>query len=95
MSAKKAPASPASARRWPSARQAQEGTNQVTNQEVANHISHPFKVEGRNWIGNRFILVGRAMFRQQEEAIAYSRGTGEDGEDLPVLKSKPGDVEFA
>lgn len=63
--------------------------------ETANHISHPFKVQGYAYSNIRRVLIGRAMFRTKDEASAYAKGTGDGGEDLPVLNSKPGDTEFA
>ena len=60
-----------------------------------NSRTHPFKVEGRAWSGGRLVLIGRAMFRDKSAAEAYAKGTGDGGEDFPVLRSKHGDIEFA
>lgn len=63
--------------------------------EAVSHISHPFKVESYSHSRLRRVLIGRVMFQTKDEAIAYVGGTGDGGEDLPVLNSKPGDTELA
>lgn len=63
--------------------------------ETVSYNSHPFKVESYAYSGSRRVLIGRVMFRTKDEASAYAKGTGDGGEDLPVLNSKPGNTEFA
>ena len=58
-----------------------------------DHITHPFNVEA--WVhsssmSGRMSLIGRAMFKTEDEAKHYVSGT-----ELRVRLSRPGDVEFA
>jgi hypothetical protein len=63
--------------------------------EKPNHVSHPYKVECHVYSGPRRVLVGRVMFSTEPDAKVYAKGSGDGVVDLPVLKSKPGDTEFA
>jgi hypothetical protein len=61
---------------------------------VADHITHPFKVEAWSRFMVRSILIGRQMFKTMDEAKSYAAGAAEDETDLPVSHSRPGDTEF-
>lgn len=54
------------------------------------HETHPFKVEAR--MDGR--LVGRTLFKTEAEAREFAREPETGADDLPVLRTKPGDVDF-
>lgn len=63
--------------------------------EKPNHLTHPWKVEAREPCGGPHYsrLVGRAMFKTKEEAEDFAdNGIDSTGR---VLRSTPGDEEFA
>lgn len=60
---------------------------------VKDHTTHPYKVESWLRSGSRAALLGRALFKTETEAATYA--AIDEGPNLPVRKTLPGDVEFA
>lgn len=61
---------------------------------TVNHLTHPWKVEAREFTRSRSHPIGRAMFKTRQEAESFADPSDPDSKGV-VLPSKPGDVEFA